>query len=377
MVNLVNTVKFYQHIGTDVLLNAAGDTWAYKPWMKGDYRNRLPAPDQRDAVVKDYVDVLEYLRKDLRLTNVRYLSLFVEPANDPMRPMPVDEYVRLHKVLDRMLKERGMRQDVVVLGSFDSGPPRHTINPWCAQVLKAGILRYVDGIASHTYNHRNPCGLTPWVQARLDAIKKATPKGQPVKPFWITEFGYAPINQTFRNDEIDKYEYGLFVPDFTIQALKEGVSGLLIWCLAPVYYSPDAESHQLWSLWYHKDRSWEPRPPFYSWSLLSRYCRPGSQVLAIKTRPDWPDFRSVALRSPEGKLTILVVNRGPDPRALELRLPAVGTTSLRQFLYSRDAIPTPDQGMIKASAQYAVGPGRALRLVIPGESFLLLTEMED
>ena len=64
-----------------------------------------------------------------------------------------------------------------------------------------------------------------------------------------------------------------------------------------------------------------------------------------------------------------------DARTLELRAP--GAATLKQFLYSREAIPTPDRGMIKASAQYTVKTGEALRLRIPGESFLLLTNLED
>ena len=374
MLNLVNTIRLYKDAGTDVVLNAMGDYFAYPAWMKEPgSTSKLPAPGKRDAMVRSYVDAVQYLRRDLKLDNVRYLALFVEPDNDYHRPVPVDEYVRLHKLLDQQLRERGLRQEVVILGSFDCCGPTHGLDPWCDKVLQAGLLSYVDRIASHTYRHRNVRSLEPWIEARHQAIRTASGTSPP-KPLWITEFGYSNFlgNATFENPEMDNYEYGLFAADFAVEALRQRVSAALIWCLAPVYYT--AEIQQKASLWQHKDRSWEPRPPFYSWSLLCRYTRPGSLVLDTRVQPTAVDLRTVALRSPSGEITVLLVNRCLRDVTVDLALPVKPGSRFREFIYSRDTIPTPDRAMLKPRA---LPPGVPISVDVPQDAFVLLTEMLD
>jgi len=391
--NLVNTIRLYKDAGTDVVLNAMGDYFAYPAWMKEPgSTSKLPAPDKRDAMVRSYVDAVQYLRRDLKLDNVRYLALFVEPDNDYHRPVPVDEYVRLHKLLDQQLRERGLRQEVVILGSFDCCGPTHGLDPWCDKVLQAGLLSYVDRIASHTYRHRNVRSLEPWIEVRHQAIRTASGTSPP-KPLWITEFGYSSFldNFTFENPEMDSYQYGLFAADFAVQALRNRVAAALIWCLAPVYYN--AEIQQKASLWQHKDRGWEPRPPFYSWSLLCRYTRPGSQVLVTRAEPSAVDLRTVALRSPSGEITLLMVNRCLRDVTMDVVWPSKPGGRFREFIYSRDTIPTPDRRMLPPRAEHVwhlqpsegplpgkpapPQPGRPISVTVPRDAFLLLTEMAD
>ncbi|MGO8746867.1 MAG: hypothetical protein ACLQNE_12850 [Thermoguttaceae bacterium] len=377
MVNLVNTIRLYKEAGTEVVLNAMGDYFAYPPWMKEPgSTSKLPAPAKREAMVRSYVEAVKYLRRDLGLNNVRYLALFVEPGNDYHRPVPPEEYVRLHKLLDEILQQRRLRKEVLVLGSFDCAGPAHGLDPWCAKVLKAGLAQYVDVITAHTYRHRNVLSMDPWVQVRLEAIQKAA-SGGPARPFWITEFGYSNFlgNSTFENPEMRTYEYGLFAADFAVEALRNRVSAALIWCLAPVYYSDQIQ--QKASLWEHKDRRWEPRPPFYSWSLLCRYTRPGSQVLATKTEPQAADLRSVALRTASGEITLLIVNRCLRDLALEVQLPAGSKSKIREFLYSRNTVPTLDRAMLRPRAVHAVTPGKKIPLSIPQDAFLMLTEIGE
>ena len=169
------------------------------------------------------------------------------------------------------------------------------------------------------------------------------------------------------------YEYGLFAADFAVEALRNRVSAALIWCLAPVYYSDQIQ--QKASLWEHKDRRWEPCPPFYSWSLLCRYTRPGSQVLATKTEPPAADLRSVALRAPSGEITLLIVNRCLRDLALEVQLPTRSKSKIREFLYSRNTVPTRDRTMLRPRALHEVTPGKMIPLSIPQDAFLMLTEI--
>jgi len=362
MRDYIGWVRFLQSIGTAVLFTPWGDHFAYSDWMRSG-TERLPRPEKREAMVRSLVDLVAFLREGEGLRNVRYLCLMNEPDCDPTRPVPVEEYVRLNRLLDRKLRERGLRSEVSLLGVEDcrGGPVEAT--PWFRQVVAQG-LDYCDGISVHTYEHEYVPSLVPWIRRRQELL--------PVpKPLWITEFGYG--GETFKNWENHKYEYGLFLADFAITALREGVAAVLMWCLMDTYYTP--EHRQEYGLWCYRDRDWEPRPGFYSWSLLTRYTRPGSQVVAVEVDPPAPSVRAVALRSPEGEWTLLAVNRYPRPVQATLQVGLRREANLRLYRYTRENVPVPGGGMIGAWDTLRLLPGAEIRLDLPGESLALLTEV--
>jgi alpha-galactosidase len=353
--------------------------------------SKLPAPDKREAMLRSLVDLVEFLRRREGLTNVKYLCLMNEPDNDPTRPVPVDEYVRLNRLLDQRLRERGLRGEVFLLGADDcSGGPSEA-SPWFRQVVSQGV-EYCDGLSAHTYKHEYVPGLVPWIRQRRELLPPVEPK-QPPKPLLITEFGYD--GETFKNWENHKYEYGLFLADFAITALREGAAAALMWCLMDTYYSDRDEHQQQWGLWRYRDQGWEPRPGFYSWSLITRYTRPGSRVVAVEVDPPAHSVRAVALHSPDGERTLLMVNRYGRPLKATLQVGLEREALLRLYRYTRENVPTevpkvpkvpeisrspdlpvPGGGMIGAADTLRVAPGTEVVVELPGESFVLLTEVQ-
>jgi hypothetical protein len=86
------------------------------------------------------------------------------------------------------------------------------------------------------------------------------------------------------------------------------------------------------------------------------------------------DLRSVALRSPSGEITVLLVNRCLRDLTIDVVLPAKPASRFREFVYSRDTIPTSDRAMLKPRA---LPPGGPITVTVPQDAFLLLTEMPD
>ena len=140
------------------------------------------------------------------------------------------------------------------------------------------------------------------------------------------------------------------------------------------YY--DDTNRQHWGLWRYEDEAWEPRPGFYAWSLITRYTRPGSRVVQVQSDPPAPSLRSVALISPKGELTVLMVNRYARPMTVNLDFGLGGSSAFRVYRYSREAIPTPDRGMIGPSEVLCGEPDSATRLRLEPESFALLTGVQ-
>lgn len=347
MRDYVRWVRFLQSIGTAVLLTPWGDYFAYSDWMCSG-TDRLPRTEKREAMVRSLVDLVAFLRHGEGLRNVRYLCLMNEPDSDPTRPVPVEEFVRLNRLLDRKLRERGLRSEVSLLGVEDcrGGPLEAT--SWFRQVVAQG-LDYCDGISVHTYEHEYVPSLVPWIRRRQELLPAP-------KPLWITEFGYG--GETFKNWENHKYEYGLFLADFAVTALREGAAAVLMWCLMDTYYTP--EHRQEYGLWRYRDADWEPRPGFYSWSLLTRYTRPASRVVAVEVDPPAPSVRAVALRSPQEEWTFLIVNRYPRPLSATLQAGLQREACVRLYRYSRENVPV---------------PGAEATVDLPAESLVLLTEV--
>jgi len=67
---------------------------------------------------------------------------------------------------------------------------------------------------------------------------------------------------------------------------------MLMWCLTDTDYGQPMK----WGLWRFRDEGWEPRPGFYSWSLITRYTEIGSSVHPLKTNAE--DAAGVAFRAP-------------------------------------------------------------------------------
>jgi len=184
-------------------------------------------------------------------------------------------------------------------------------------------------------------------------------------PVVLTEFGYG--GETFKNHENGKYEYGLFLADFAITALRERAAGALMWCLMDTYYG---DQKQEYGLWRHGEEGWTPRPGYYAWSLITRYTRPGSKVLAVSVSPPAFDVRSVALQAPDGALTCLIVNRYPRAIRARVRLPSAASQA-DVFVYSRETVAAAGEAML-VNSPTPVGRAGALEVGMPAESFVLL-----
>ena len=171
---IVDWISFLQSIDCDVLIHPWGDQFAYSKWMlpRDDPNwwthrdSRLPVPGERDAMVRSLADFVRYLRQEQQLSNVRYVCLMNEPENDFRRPTPPDEFVRLTRLLKQCLEERGLDQDVLLLGPDDCIAQHDGTSLWWRQTVP-GTLDVLDGFSSHTYKHRDTRMLRTWIGDRL------------------------------------------------------------------------------------------------------------------------------------------------------------------------------------------------------------------
>ncbi len=394
MRDYVKWCRFLQSIGASVLLTPWGENFAYSEWMlpsKGfeerfqgggekevsisswSMAPKLPIPEKRDATVRSLVDLVKYLRVDEGLDNVRYLCFMNEPDNDAQRPVPAEEYMRLTRLLDTELRAQGLREGVMLLGPDDSGGPLDSVDPWFEATISLDKELF-DATSSHTYVHKpeDLPKLPGFIQSRQAVLDKL----QIQRPLMITEFGYG--GSTFQNLENHKYEYGLYLPDFGITAVEAGATAALAWCMFDTYYdreSRDTEHKQEYGMWRWLDEGWKPRPGFYSWSLLTRYTQPGSNVYKVAIEPANDSIKAVLFVTPEGRVTLPMVNRSEQPFAVNLTSGLTHPVALRLYPFTPETIPTGTDEMLGAREVIVVNPGQTTTLELPGRSFFLLTDM--
>ncbi|MHB8972973.1 MAG: hypothetical protein ACYC3X_01410 [Pirellulaceae bacterium] len=163
--------------------------------------------------------------------------------------------------------------------------------------------------------------------------------------------------------------------DFAIAILNARASAALTWCLFDQYY--DNTHCQRYGLWKFKDDDWQPRPAYYSWSLINRYTAANSSVVAVQMTPVCESLRAAALLSPAGQLTILVVNRYDRELQVTLQAGQPRPVSLQVYRYTQDALRTATGQVFRASSELQIAANGSTNLTMPAQSFALLTEFPN
>ena len=358
----VRWLHFLKRLGAEVLVTPWGDNFAYPAWMGPDPRRRLPAPGKEEAMVRGLVDLLWYLRHDQGLTNVRYVSLMNEPDNDPLRAPAAERYDQLSRRLDQLLRERGLRRQVTLLAADEASGNQSGPAAWYEQLTRRGV-EYADAWSCHTYTHEYVPPLADWIATRRRSLP-------PHMPVCVTECGYG--GDTYDNWANGQYEYGLFLGEFAITALRAGASMALQWCLFDAWYSDTSQQH--WGLWQGKDQNWAPRPGFYAWSLLTRHTRPDSEVFPVQATPAARELQAIALRDPRGRFTVIALSRYSYPLTVQLALPGGEGRTLSRYVYSRET--AHGDAMIPASGTGHLDRRGRGKVRVPGEAMVVLTEIE-
>ena len=326
------------------------------------------------------VDFIDFLRNTKGLTNVKYLTLMNEPNMDYNHLVSASDLDSLNNDLVTKLTAKGLRSAIHIVGIDDSyhspqGGGERTINNGgylLDQIVDLG-LGWLDSISVHTYMHQNTGWLDPFIKYDFDYQQS---KGITPKPYWITEFGYG--GSTFGSTENGKYEYGLWMADFTITALKNKAASLINFYYGAQYLDR-VGNEQKWGLWKNKRDNWVNRPGFYSWSLINRYTKPGSQVISVDVSNNTSyKLDSVAFKAPDGKLTMFIINRSGNDMTATI-YPNLGRSgTFNSYKYTHTSVPTNSNTatLIGSSGSVNVPSGGLTNVTVPYESFVVFTEIQ-
>ena len=171
------------------------------------------------------------------------------------------------------------------------------------------------------------------------------------------------------------YFYALDMPFLAMEAMNGGFSGIAAWMLDDAMHtngdSGRPEDLKIWGMWnilgeeVFGDASQEEiRPWYYTWSLICRYFPSGSSILKVVSDECCGFTAAAAVK--DGKMSVALVNCNEEQVNVDLNLPRALENAV-MFSFNRPG---------KVTETVAPSNG-CLKMSVPAESLILLTEMED
>jgi hypothetical protein len=286
---------------------------------------RLSAPADIGRYIEDYaLPLVRYVLRELKLKQVRYLSVFNEPFCPDHSgfsffvPKGVDvfaHYVELFARLRARLDEEGFSADELGL----IGPNSHDlyVQP-LAEMQKRGLdlLPHLAAVDEHCYRARldylPPVAHMPTLTIGdtiatylRPAVQAATARG---KPYFLTEYGtfyYGGITGDRQGPA--RHEAALTEVEFVIRSLVAGANGAMKWS-----FINGGGFDGLWQYIETADGSYAPVPNvYYAHAVLGRFTPRGGAIHPVTFTGRRPGHvHGICVRK-NGDATVLLVNDHP------------------------------------------------------------------
>ncbi len=358
MRSLYKTLNFYQKTGTRVILVNV-DWLEESPWKNIEGSTR--------AVLK----LLEYLIKEKGYNCIQFWTLTNEPelTYGWLKKVPFENYVQIHRLVKRGLKERGLAVKIIASDEVES-------REWFSESVRS-LYVTADSFSSHAYfSPRDMRLISDYFTDRLGIIKRASFAKRDI-PFFLCEFGFRGYDFGPRtNSLIENYEYGIYTAYLCIEALNSGVAAASLWCLHHIRLideiNPGGGKMMNIGLWAYKDRNWQPFPVFYLYRLFTRYVKSGSRVLKTSVSP--VGMLKAACTEYENKYSLFIVNASDIEQKFLIEWKNADL-DFKRYVYSKSGFSAPHKNLVMTEDRLKVKG--YLKDVIAPQSVILYTNLED
>ena len=347
------------------------------------------------------VDYLNYLVQEKGMDCIRHFIIFNEP--DGYWASPNGDYdfwkSMMQRFHDEMAKYPGLTDKVSLAGPdvvVDYRNPASAFDApgWVART--AADLDHMVGLYDiHAYPGQHQVRSGAFAEA-LKSFK--VPEG---KKLVLGEAGYkywrpedaalqaecdrrAATGKLTRGSDSQmlcgEFFYGLDLPLLAMDVMDGGLSGMAVWMLDDSMHSNGdsgrPEDLKVWGFWnilgeeVFGDASLEePKPAYYSWSLMCRYFPRGCDILETEA-PQVDGLRMVAAGK-DGHRTFAVVNFSDRQRVLDVQIPLSDGV---RFEYVEGSCPVDENGLPKPVSTGLEGSSH--RLCVPAQSFVLISDFK-
>ncbi len=362
-------LKICEELGVRVTLTwwgAPSDSWLACENI-GDW---IGAPNNLDEMAENISYLLGYIRNELKYDCVKELILQNEPSYsfkvDGGR-VDFDYYVEYYKTVRDRLKADGM-EDIVLVGADDS---QHYGWYYESATALSDICGKFD---SHNYAWSYD---TPYLDVFVQEFVSARTSVSGDIPFYLGEFGDGSTQGAYVAGSTDTYGRGLYIASVLVNAFKAGAAGASYWPLHDIYYyenTAGGDNGGLMSMGlmgFKQDGVWSYRPSYYAYGLLCNAIPYGSEIYDI-TGDTNHCVDAVAVKTPEGRWSIIAVNRTNVAQDLHISAPAIGTV-LQLSALTAGTLPT-EGNMVVPEATVAPENG-VYSVALPNESIVVLSNI--
>lgn len=196
----------------------------------------------------------------------------------------------------------------------------------------------------------------------------------------------AHTNASMDDSQMFVYDtmYGTDMADALFQTVNAGYSGCVAWMLDDAMHAKEApDKLKIWGMWnifgeeIFGEREERVRPWYYAWSLMCRCLPQGSDFCAVETSGA-DGLRAIAAVK-EGHRTVAVVNVAREACEVRLEAPAWGRIEgATRYRYGEGLYRTEgDHTLLPDAERVRLDLAQGETLLLPGESLLLITELND
>ena len=198
---------------------------------------------------------------------------------------------------------------------------------------------------------------------------------------WESGLGWGKITETDCNDYILEYAYGLYMADYTVQAILGGVNGIVYWDLDDAMhfmYNDDGATAKEWGMFSTLATAdaymQEYRPWYHSSVLLTNLLRPGNTVYGKKTGID--GVRALATVSADRTSGgYVVVNNSSEKVKEKLRIKEKvnGGDKLYIYYYNEKLLRIGENGFVVPNEEIDGTLNSELNLEIPANTVVVVS----
>jgi len=305
----------------------------------------ITAPVNYDEWAENFSTLIKHLIEDKKYTCIKEITPMNEPDGGPL--LTSSEYIKMARILDARFKKDGIREKVR-FNLSDNTDTRTFYLSDCAN----NLADVADIFNSHTYifGYDTPNdSIFNWEKRNVNIAALAG------KKHLVGEFGSNMCVGATRQKDIDLYARGVLMTRLVLNFLNAGAAGVSYWSLIDQYYGRDADYSQMQQLglWkYIKDaykedstytkiqRDYEVRPQYYSYSLLTRFLKPGAEIYPIDLNDDFAI--GSAFKNDDGKWVYAFANATDSLKYLAVNNSLIdGLFDI--YRYEEGTLPTGDQ----------------------------------
>jgi Cellulase (glycosyl hydrolase family 5) len=324
----------------------------------------LSAPRDLDDYAVGIAALLKHLLKTKKYTCIKYFCITNEPPGGTWgywwgygagSGSVTPAWKKVRKTLDA----NGIKLPL-------SGPDWTSLPPFDKK--KIDFDRYIGAYDIHSYDGIDKKGekiLRDW--ARWAAIHK--------KPFFLTEFGNMNLGWGGSNPAPKSFAASLSNASDLLSGIKAGVDGFNRWSFVN---RGDLDGQwQLVNTWdiekktYTQDVTPE-RTAYYGFAMLTRFVGKYSTVLGIKITGNGDDFKTAALESKNGNITVVLLNLRNTEIELDFGLKGIDEKKIFSFYQvTESAVCSPEfelNPLMRIS-----GLNRNRQIVLPPQSISVLS----